>query len=279
MFQSAFNSSGPGSNCPVQPPPYPSTQSAMTPSEKADFSNQLNQMLPPDRLNGMLAMLQNNLLCDSDCQKEKKIVELREKMNKASNVVKTSPNDLSQAEKNYYEYKDGPGEYLDYLLDKHKKEFEKVVEKMTQVEVELYKQVDSLIYGFKAEKIHAKEMNKLADIIIKENEDLKVELDSIIGITTTSDRKIDYQTIELDWIQKVRYFLYTVYILVLILYLLLGNFITDKLYEKKEYWGYIMLYCLFPTLVPYLSIFSFWLYDKISNLLGKNLPRNVYVKL
>jgi hypothetical protein len=251
----------------------------MTPSEKADFSNQLNQMLPPDRLNGMLAMLQNNLLCDSNCQKEKKIVELREKMHRASNVVKTSPNDLSQAEKNYYEYKGGSGEYLDYLLDKNKRDYERVVEEMTRTEFDSYKQFDSLIYGFSAEKIHAKEMNKLADILIKENTDLELKLDYMISTTTTSDRKIDYQTREIDWLRKIRYGLYTVYISVFILYLLLSNFITDKLYEKKETWFYIILYCIFPTLVPYLSIFSFWLYDKISTLFGKNLPKNVYINL
>lgn len=270
------------SGCPVpppQPPPYPSTQSTMTPSEKADFSKQLNQMLPPDRLNGMLAILQNNLLCDSNCQKEKKMVELRERMHQAYNVVKTSPNDLTQAEKNYYEYKGGSVEYLDYLLNKNKREFEKVIKEMNESELESTKQIDSLIYGFNAEKIHAKEMNKLADILIKENEDLKVKLDSMVGITRTSDRKIDYQTIEIEWLHKVRYFLYTVYVLTFILYLILGNFITDKLYEKKETWVYIIIYCLIPTFIPYLSVFSFWIYDKISRLLGKNLPKNVYINL
>jgi hypothetical protein len=260
-------------------PPYPSTQAGMTPSEKADFSKQLNQMLPPDRLNGMLALVQNNLLCDSDCQREKKIVELKERMNQASSTVKTAANDLSQAEKNYYEYKEGPGEYLDYLLDKNKKEFEKVVEDMTSKELESYKQVISLIYGFSAEKIHAKEMNKLVDILIKKNTDLKVELDSIIGNTTTSDRKIDYQSIEIDWLHKIRYFLYTIYFLLLILYILFGNFIRDKLYVKKESWLYIFLYFSLPFLISYLSIFSFWIYAQISRLLGITLPRNVYVNL
>lgn len=267
-----------GSGCPVLPP-YPSTQSRMTPDEKYDFSNQLNQMLPPDRLNGMLTVLQNNLLCDSACQREKKIVELRERVYQASNIVKLAPNDLSQAEKNYYEYKGGSGEYLDYLLDKNKKEYEKIAIEMARTELESHKQFLSLIYGFSSQKIHAKEMNKLADILIKDITDLDMELDSMVGITTTSDRKIDYQTRELEWIRKVRYFLYSVYILVFILYILLGNFITDKLYEKKETWGYIILYGLFPIFVPYLSIFSFWLYDKISRLLGQNLPKNVYIKL
>jgi hypothetical protein len=261
-------------------PPYPSTQARMTSSEKADFSNQLNQMLPPDRLNGMLAVLQNNLLCDSNCQREKKIVELRERMYQASNVVKTAPNDLSQAEKNYYEYKSGSGEYLDYLLDKNKREYQKVIDEMTRAELESYKQSIALIYGFSAEKIHAKEMSKLADILIKENTELEAELDSMVGVTTTSDRKIDYQTRETDWLRKIRYVLYTVYILVFILYLLLGNFITDKLYEKKEAWVFVILYCLFPTfIVPHLSVFSFWLYDKISRLLGQTIPKNVYIKL
>ena len=269
------------SGCPLPPPnpPYPSTQAEMTSSEKAEFSKQLNRMLPPDRLNGMLALLQNNLICDSNCQREKKIVELREKMNKASNVVKTSKNDLFQAEKNYYEYKDGEAEYLDYLLKKNKKEFEDIVEKMTDEELESYKQINSLIYGFSAEKIHAKEMDKLVDILIKKNEDLKLELDSMIDATTTSDRKIEYQTTEIEWLYKIRYFLYTVYFLLLVFYIIFGNFVRDRLYEKKETWLYVIIYILFPFSLYYLSIFSFWIYNQISRLLGKNLPRNVYVKL
>jgi len=270
-----------GSGCPIPParPPYPSTQTEMTRSEMADFSKQLNQMLPPDRLNGMLAMIQNNVLCDSNCQREKKIVELRERMNQASNTVKTAANDLTQAEKNYYEYKDGPAEYLDYLLDKNKREYERVVEEMSATEMDSYKQVISLIYGYSAERIHAKEMDKLMDIRLKENKDLKIELDSMIGVTTTSDRKIEYQSNEIDWLQNVRYFLYTIYILLLVLYILFGNFIKDKLYEKKETWVYIVFYCSFPFLISYLSIFSFWLYDQTMRLFRINLPRNVYVKL
>ena len=269
------------SGCPIPTPvpPYPSTQTGMTPSEKVDFSKQLNQMLPPDRLNGMMALLQNNLLCDSNCQREKKIVELRERMNEASNTAKTSKNDLSQAERNYYVYKDGEAQYLDYLLNKNKEEYEKVENELTTTELESYKQLISLIYGFSAEKIHAKEMNKLSDILIKKNEDLKIELESIIGVTTTSDRKIDYQSIEVDWLHKVRYLLYTIYFLLLIIYILFGNFIRDKLYEKKESWIYIFLYFSFPFLISYLSIFSFWTYNQLSRLFRKNLPKNVYVKL
>jgi len=263
---------------PIQPP-YPSTQSSMTPSEQADLSKNLNQMLPPDRLNGMLAAVQNSLLCDSNCQREKKIVELRERMEHASNVVQTAPNDLTQAEKNYYEYKVGSVGYSNYLLDKNKTEFEKVAEEMTKTESESHKHIGSLIDTLASHKTYAEEMKKLTDILLKEKADLTAELDSMIGVTTTSDRKIDYQISEVGWLRTIRYFLYTVYVLVFILYLLLGNFITDKLYEKKEYWVYIILYFSLPALVDYLSVFSFWLYDKISRLFGKNLPRNVYIKL
>jgi hypothetical protein len=114
---------------------------------------------------------------------------------------------------------------------------------------------------------------------MRENKELKLAVDQEIGTTLTNDRKVDYEDQEFDWLKSVRGGLMLLYYLVLVLYLILGNFFRDSLYRNWKAWLAIVSYIAFPFTVYYIVLFIYAVVSKLHFFFTNKAPKNVYKNL
>ena len=77
-------------------------------SEPSDLKNQqdldnalIDAGLPQNKLNGLVAMISDKLICDSACQAQRNGDSLKKKWDLAQNNLKLAPERVDIAEKNY----------------------------------------------------------------------------------------------------------------------------------------------------------------------------------
>lgn len=100
------------------------TLSSSSNLENQDDINQalINAGLPMNKINEMIESTKNNLLCDSNCQRDRKARELRNTFNNAELTLEKAPGNLIDAERNFYVYTKGEKGYEDMNLNKYTKE-------------------------------------------------------------------------------------------------------------------------------------------------------------
>ena len=97
-------------------------------SSPADIKNQeiidqalIDAGLPQNKLNGLVSMITDKLICDSACQKERNDNTLKQKWDLAQNNLKNAPDEVNQAEKNYYTVTKGQQAYTDMIYERNVK--------------------------------------------------------------------------------------------------------------------------------------------------------------
>lgn len=216
-----------------------------------NLDNQLKEMgLSSEQLNGMIEMVNKDVMCDATCQREKKLEDLYNKMLKAEKNLEDAPNNLANARRSYYIFKDGENNYnntqqsklrSDAILDlkKVKEEFDKRVDR-TQTMVDEYE----------AMLVYTENMDELLNTQITKNQRLSKDIDNIKTKIFTNDRRYHYFDESVEWqtyLNNIISFTFWVLIVYYIAYFLLykGNY-TDK---RK------VLYGLFILLVPFVLTF------------------------
>ena len=85
--------------------------------------------LPQNKINSLIELAKERLMCDSACQKEKKSAELKKKFTSAQKNLRDAPEEVSLAEKNYYVFSQGYPAYEDMLFDRYSKTAEEMKKK------------------------------------------------------------------------------------------------------------------------------------------------------
>lgn len=202
--------------------------------------------LPENKLNGLIAMTTDKLMCNNDCQQKRNAANYKRVWELAKKNYKHAPEDIKQAEKNYYIYDKGYPAYKDMLYDR----YAKTAEEFKKSSNEKYKKVNDeilqLINTYDTSTTYLKRMNELLRIKLDKNQTLKRDIDQYLAQTQTSGRKVIYEDRERDWLTTLRKIMLFFYFSLLVGYIILGNFIPNKLYKQWKVWLYIVIYILFP---------------------------------
>ncbi len=235
--------------------------------------------LPQNRLNAMIEMARDRLVCDADCRKGREAENLKKIWDKSKTNLRDAPDKERIAEKNYYVYTDGEQGYRDMLFKRYTKNADQLRSKSLEKHDELVSELRALLADYVAETTYSKRMNELLRIRMRENKELKSAIDQKVGITLTNDRKVDYEDQEFDWLRSVRRGLMLLYYIILVLYLILGNFFKDALYRNWKAWVAIVGYIAFPFAIYYIVLFIYFIVSKVHFLLTNKAPKNVYENL
>jgi hypothetical protein len=141
--------------------------------------------LPQNKLNALITMAQDHLLCDSACQKQRASGKLKQIWDDSETNLKTAPSQVEIAEKNYYIYDKGYPKYQDMLFDRYSKTAKDMKTSSIEKHKELVNELETQIKNYDDAYIYYKRMYDLLDLKFEENKLLKSKIDNYIGKVPT----------------------------------------------------------------------------------------------
>jgi hypothetical protein len=235
--------------------------------------------LPQNKLNGLISMAQDHLLCDSACQKERTSNKLKKIWDNAKINLRTAPEQVENAEKNYYIYDKGYAKYQDLLFDRYSKSAEEMKQSSIIKHDELVSKLKTLMKTYDAETIYSKRMNELLRLRKNENKQLKDDINNYIGTVQTNERKVDYENIDSSWISTIRTVLIYIYYFLFVLYFIISDYFITEKYKSIKVWIYIVCYLIFPYFLNWIVVQLYYIknyiYHKFTMRSYKNAYKNI----
>ena len=235
--------------------------------------------LPQNKINSLIELAKERLMCDSVCQKEKKSAELKKKFTSAQKNLRDAPEEVSLAEKNYYVFSQGYPAYEDMLFDRYSKTAEEMKKKSQQKHKKLMQEIDTYINDYKAETIYSKRMRELLKVRTEENSKLRREIENNIAVVQTNDRRVTYEDEELGSAATVRKALTFLYYSMLVLWILFGDFFSAARYTSLRTWGLIAIYIVSPFALNKIIQLMYSIMGQVSYIIDNKGPKNVYTSL
>ena len=135
------------------------------------------------------------------------------------------------------------------------------------------------IKNYAATEIYLNKMKVLRKKYATEKHALEDSVDGIVATVHTNNRRVEYQTPEMERISNVRSLITISFYIILLVYLVRSKFVQRGLYRKPRMMIAILLCVLLPFLVDQFVIYVFGAIQHISVLWNTTTPRNVYVNI
>lgn len=135
------------------------------------------------------------------------------------------------------------------------------------------------IKNYAATEIYLNKMKVLRKKYATEKHAVEDSVDGIVATVHTNNRRVEYQTPEMERISNVRSLITISFYVILLVYLVRSKFVQRGLYRKPRMMIAILLCVLLPFLVDPFVIYVFGAMHYISVLWNTTTPRNVYVNI
>lgn len=227
---------------------FPNGQSRAGSAEHMlQFENQLKGMgFDMNQIWQVLGAVQNDMACGPECQKQRELNELQDKVAKAKRAEEDAPGNLATARKNYYDFKDGPLGYLNY----QKREYtaagkDEIKQLRTQFDARAATVGDN-VQQYNAMQVYMRNMEDLLQKYITRNQALKKSIDDMKKQVFTDDRRDFYFNQSIDWQYYVNKTMQIVYWTVLVIFA--GYYVVYK-GNYKDKW--VVLSVVLLIALPY----------------------------
>jgi hypothetical protein len=235
------------------------------------FASQSKQMT---QIQQLIKNSNDALQCGPTCQKLKKREELKQKYINAQTNVISAPDQLRQAQKNYFLYSFGAAQYDDVISEQLNSKSAKIASTMQQEFDQNVDNADNLIATYETSDNQSEYMIDLKNKYIKENAALTMKIKNITTDIVTNDRKTYYQEQNMDRVDGWFHLYIAVYI---ILFAILGIciFIANSKYSFKVKLFIFILFLLYPFVSKYIIILIVGVFENVSELFPKNIYKNL----
>lgn len=229
------------------------------------------QIQTSNSLNELIKKSNQQTSCGPDCQKEKKIEDLKSKYESEKANLSQGPENLAESRKNYFVYAFG-NKYNDDFNDKlYTKEANDKVNTMKKQHAEDVEEITSLINDYESTYIYKGNMSDLSDKYEDENNTLKKEIDTNEKSKATNDRKVYYENQQIEDIQYYKSLIKIVYWVTLVLYTFV--FLYDGFYKNIKMDVMLILFYIYPYVIDIIVSKIFY----IIAYLKRYIPKNVYL--
>ena len=225
------------------------------------------------KLNDFLTKASELLSCDETCQHNKKQLLLKEKYLKAKANYASAPGQIETSYKNYLTYTEGEAAYGEHhkkvLLEKARalaKTFASEFQEQIQTAKNLISTYDGLFLNF----VHVVEYY---NGLVKKNKLMTFNLNNKSSDIVTNDRKTFYEEQKIDSL----YFYYRIILLIYVVVLI--SFAASILFKpadmgRKKQTAVLVVFIIYPFVAARLFLFLGSLYEKLANILPKNVYKN-----
>ena len=160
-----------------------------------------------NKLNSFIESANNIISCDSECQRNKTIQELKNKLETAESNLTLAAPEFEIAKRNYYTYISGQSGYMELI--------EKELEEKADVFVKLFKdsyeteisKIKTQLDTYNGLLINFRNIVDLYKQYKKENKDLFEELKEETNDILTNDRKTYYENQQIDGLNSTYYYI------------------------------------------------------------------------
>ena len=209
-----------------------------------------------NQLNDLIAQSSESILCPpgSDCDKKKSTQDLYKKYLDAQSNVRTAPNQLQLAEKNYYTYSLGEpgynkyedtelGNQADKIINEKKTEFNKNSNLVKKLSIN----INSLIANLQ-------NVTELYNNYIDENSKLKEEIIQSGSDVGTNDRKTYYEDQSINNLHFYYFIMIILYIIILIVFAVF-IFVFPSDTHRKTHIIMLVFLIIYPFISTWLLLF------------------------
>lgn len=202
------------------------------------------QIQTTQTLNELIKKSNEQTACGPDCQKEKKIKDLKSKYESAKKNLSQGPENLADARKNYFVFAFGDKYNNDFNEKLYTKEANVKVNNMKKQHNENVKEITSLIDDYESAYVYKSNMGDLSEKYKDENQSLKKKIDNNEKEKATNDRKVYYENQQIEDIEYFKSLIKIVYWVTLILYTFI--FLYDGFYKDLKMDAILILLYIYP---------------------------------
>jgi hypothetical protein len=232
------------------------------------------QKISQEKINQLLELSAQELICGPDCQKNKISTELKQKYLDAQTNLQTAPINLENTKKNFYVYTEGVPFYDNMLEEELQKKSDKISTLISENFNNELSYANTMNIYLNTALINSKYTIELLENYLEKNQKLKLQLKERYGDILTNDRKTFYETDALNTlILWYKLFWYIYYVLVVILIL---AFIFSP--SNLSIINKIIISVLVIFYSYYIDYIVRWIYSLWRSLISR-LPKNVYNNL
>jgi len=238
---------------------------------QAFFAGQSQQM---SKLQDLIKKSNDAFQCGPTCQKIKKREELKQKYIDAQTNVISAPDQLRQAQKNYFLYSFGTAEYDDVISKELNNKAEKIASTMQEEFDQNVDKADNLIATYETSDSQSEYMIDLKGKYIKENALLALKIKDITTDIVTNDRKTYYQEQNMDRVDGW-FHLYIALYIILICILGICIMLANSKYSVFIKMPIFFLFLLYPFVSKYIIILVIGVFKNVSELFPKNIYKDL----
>ena len=213
-----------------------------------------------NKINDMMKFIERKLTCDSDCEREKNIENLRKQWKESEEKLRTLPETILSQEKKFYITKNGEDYYRNNIL---RERYLNYINNWRKEQIKKFNDLNDImettLQNFKSETIAKSRINQLLKQVKEKNDLLKREIDDYYKRTFTAERRVWYQGEDNDNLMLWRFYIKIFYFAVLFAFVFMGPFIKDNGYKSVKMWLFIIFYIVLPYILHYIiSFFIYW---------------------
>jgi len=228
-----------------------------------------------NNFNNFLQQAQETLMCDSQCQQQKKAQQLQQAYENAQVNLQTAPGQVDTTQKEYITFTQGTVAYSQMHNQDLTQKAQKIVSMYSTNFNNEAQQAKNNVATYSGLLNNYNNVYELYKNLKTENAQLKKDLTNKSSDVLTNDRKTYYENQEIDFLDYIyKYVLQIIYWITVVVY-----FISVFVYPSQFNWKLKLAVLIVLIGLPFVST---WLLSMIMALIYKVygfLPKNVYIHL
>jgi hypothetical protein len=225
------------------------------------------------KFNSFIQAASQQISCGSECQKEKKAKELKDKyLNAEANLSLAEPQ-YQISKKEYYSYVNGQDSYNQMLEEEESSRADKITEKINDKINTTINNINSLLQTYDGLLINFRNVLDLFRQYKKENRFLEQKLKDESNDVLINNRKTYYEDQNISSLNSIYYYiLLIIYIIVVICFIVFSLIYPSTISLKLK----LLLLVVFIAL-PFISTFILGKIIEFIYWIFNLLPKNVYL--
>lgn len=226
-----------------------------------------------DYVNNMAKVhsIEQNNVCGEQCKRDRKIANLRQVYEAKKINLKTAPEQVDIAHKDYVEYAFGVDKWIQEKTKNLTKDSKDIKDNTLKEWKKEAKRISHFIDNYEESYDALKELGHFKHRMIASNNKLLHKYDKEHNDITTDDRQAFYElqgTDDLRWWQRIMKWTY----IFMVLAFIIASFVVPNEYSWKQRGIVIIALILYPILISFVSIASFATIRSLLEL----IPYNTY---
>jgi hypothetical protein len=225
-------------------------------------------------INSFIDKATKALGCDSNCQRQKTINELKQKYLAAKTNLITAPSQVETSYKNYLVYLEGEPAYLEYKESELHAKAEQITSTIQKDITNIINNETRNVNTYNGLLINLNNIYEYYQGYLKENIELENKLKTMKSDIVTNDRKTYYEEQGIESLKKYYIIIFIVYAIVVVSFIVCCFVMSSNLSIKIKV-VILVLLIIYPFISSWLLTQMIHLYNKTTELLPKNVYKNI----